>query len=733
MAFTQLPTGGGVPNVDLITQTLAKLQPDSALQNYARMHKNDPYILSLATAESNRRKALRTAAQGQVGQQPTVVDQNIAGMATPVMTGSGGTLQTGYGGPVTTGMAAGGLPEDQGIARIPAPNMQYMADGGIAGYGDGDDVPRQNGMAQGGMYDFAQRSEPVVRMSGGGAIGFSKGGGGLTEMRKLVLKELGETPTKYLQDPDVKRTVDKLVQERLGATATAAPTAATSSSAAPSKAFEAGEKVRLKYGPTLTKIGDTLSNIGTTKTSKLPVGGAVKTAGVLGAIPAGYEAYQQSDFYNDPNVSSFGKAKQALGTSAKAGIPMLTTGLGSFLGPLGTAGGMLSGGALTAYLDSEGMLTSKEYEDWLKANPQATPEQTKKAAAKFVPTYSPDQQANAEAQRLGLKVNPNTMSKVPEAKEPAETGTGGAGGQGGVGGGGGPGTSAQGIKDMYALFAGKPEERQAKLDSVRGQLGALAGSETLQAQNYYKQLQDDIAARGEYGKDRETKLKGREERIAKEEGQSGGLALLEAGLAMMSGTSPHAFANIGQGAMAGTAAYRKSMEKITDARDKLDDAYGRLEDVRFNQKNMDTKELREAKLGIDKAANAGLKSLIQFAGQELDMDSKEATTMFGGAINLEQSRIAAAPGIARNKMLEKRFQGDEKKMAEYGKVQKQVMASLDKDVDYQTATTQAAKDQIMQARMRSAMLNNPFLSSYALGIGFESAPTGKARNEDDDI
>ena len=169
MAFTQLPTGGGVPNVDLITQTLAKLQPDAALQNYARMHKNDPYILSLATAESNRRKALRVAAQGQnAGQQPTVVDQNIAGMApAPVMTGSGGTLQTGYGGPVTTGMAAGGLPEDQGIAQIPTPNMQYMADGGIAGYDD------EEGMAtggMGGMFNFAQQSEPVVRMSGGGAV-----------------------------------------------------------------------------------------------------------------------------------------------------------------------------------------------------------------------------------------------------------------------------------------------------------------------------------------------------------------------------------------------------------------------------------------------------------------------------------------------------------------------------------------------------------------------------------
>jgi hypothetical protein len=287
---------------------------------------------------------------------------------------------------------------------------------------------------------------------------------------------------------------------------------------------------------------------------------------------------------------------------------------------------------------------------------------------------------------------------------------------------------------MYALFAGPQNVRDTQLNEIERQYKELAESRTSAAQRDYNQLQTDIAARGEYGKDREAKLKSKEERIGKEEGQSGGLALLEAGLAMMSGTSANAFANIGQGAMAGTAAYRKSMEKIADARDKLDDAYGRLEDVRFNQKSMDSKELRAAKKGVDDATNAGLDSLIGYASKRFDITTDQAKTMFGGAVNLEQSRIAAAPGIARNKMLEKRFQGDEKKMAEYGKVQKQVMASLDKDVDYQTATTQAAKDQIMQARMRSAMLNNPFLSSYAMGIGFESAPTGKgARNEDDDI
>ena len=134
-------------DVNQITSTLRGM-PDQQLQQYAMMHKGDPYILSLAVSESNQRKKLRMAAQGQGGgqQMPKVADAAIAGMAQQQ------------------------LPEDQGIAQIPAPNMQRMADGGIAGYGDGDDVPRQNGMAQGGMYDFAQRSEPVLRMSGGGHI-----------------------------------------------------------------------------------------------------------------------------------------------------------------------------------------------------------------------------------------------------------------------------------------------------------------------------------------------------------------------------------------------------------------------------------------------------------------------------------------------------------------------------------------------------------------------------------
>ena len=80
-----------------------------------------------------------------------------------------------YGGTYTAG-----TPYEAQVKRAAYGGLMGLAAGGIAGYGDGDDVPRQNGMAQGGMYDFAQRSEPVVRMARGGIAHF-EGGGGVNE------------------------------------------------------------------------------------------------------------------------------------------------------------------------------------------------------------------------------------------------------------------------------------------------------------------------------------------------------------------------------------------------------------------------------------------------------------------------------------------------------------------------------------------------------------------------
>jgi len=144
-----------------ISDNLA-MMPDPALQQFAQMHKQDPYMVSLALSESNRRKKIRTAAQGQAGSvpQPKVVDAAIQGM-TPAPAPAPMVAQT-------------RLPENQGIAQIPTPNMQGLADGGIAGYEDDEEGMATGGM--GGMFNFAQQSEPVVRMAEGGMLNFSNGG-----------------------------------------------------------------------------------------------------------------------------------------------------------------------------------------------------------------------------------------------------------------------------------------------------------------------------------------------------------------------------------------------------------------------------------------------------------------------------------------------------------------------------------------------------------------------------
>ena len=100
-------------DVNKITSTLAKL-PDQQLQQYAQMHKSDPYIMALAMSESNRRKEMRAAGQGAQGmqEQPKVVDQMVAGMAPQQ------------------------LPEEMGIGQLPAGEMNF-AGGGIVAFADG--------------------------------------------------------------------------------------------------------------------------------------------------------------------------------------------------------------------------------------------------------------------------------------------------------------------------------------------------------------------------------------------------------------------------------------------------------------------------------------------------------------------------------------------------------------------------------------------------------------------
>lgn len=119
-------------NIEQITNRLAQM-PDQALQQYAMMNKEDPYIMALALSESRRRKQMRTAAAPQPQAQPKVADQALMEMA-----------------------PAGG------VDALPTEEMNF-AGGGIVAFADGGDVEHYQIGGSTAMVERILRKPPVER------------------------------------------------------------------------------------------------------------------------------------------------------------------------------------------------------------------------------------------------------------------------------------------------------------------------------------------------------------------------------------------------------------------------------------------------------------------------------------------------------------------------------------------------------------------------------------------
>jgi muramidase (phage lysozyme) len=122
------------------TQTLEDrmiLMEPAELQKFAAMHKNDPYVLPLALKVSEMRNKLKVAEGMKYAgvKQPTVADKGIASINPQPMPQQ--AMPQGMPPQAAPQQAAAQLPEETGIAPLNAPNIQGMADGGIAGYAGG--------------------------------------------------------------------------------------------------------------------------------------------------------------------------------------------------------------------------------------------------------------------------------------------------------------------------------------------------------------------------------------------------------------------------------------------------------------------------------------------------------------------------------------------------------------------------------------------------------------------
>jgi hypothetical protein len=593
MAYTQ-QTPIGTPDVNLITKTLAGLQPDSALQQYAALHKNNPYILSLAKSESDRRKSLRTAAQGNPGQMPTVADQSIAGMATPVMTGSGGTLQTGYGGRVQTE-----LPEDQGIARIPAPNMRGMADGGIAGYGDGDDVPRQNGMAQGGMYDFAQRSEPVVRMSGGGVPGYAAGV--YNNSRFLAfLKENGLTAKFAKGSEDEKKAIlDAFGDKTSGPQKPAAPAASTTPTSSV-KATATPEDPRL-----LRKISEKVGS------------GAAKVLKKAGPAGLGIQALSSAGDYKIQSPDNIDTS--LMGTLRDVGqgeFGRAAKGLGLGLAELGMDAGSFGANMLDYVVPGKAPV-STAYEKLLKRNiddgytlqgpsDRAQPQQAKPPAVEATAPAAAPEVAPAPAPNAA----PNTGGVADLL----------------------PGTARLDTSYMPAAAAA-PTAADAKskasdLYDSKGQIRSLEGKQAQARQDILNQRDERLAQLDAFNKAQGPAFANYEKMLQKEELQdttdkekSGLMSLMKGFLAMAAGESPNAATNIAKGAMVGMGDYGDALKEFKKAAKERTKAMADIENARRAEAKGDFKDTQ---MYTDRANERLADSADRFTGLISQITGKEA-------------------------------------------------------------------------------------------------------------
>jgi hypothetical protein len=173
------------------------------------------------------------------------------------------------------------------------------------------------------------------------------------------------------------------------------------------------------------------------------------------------------------------------------------------------------------------------------------------------------------------------------------------------------------IRDAYT-----PQNRFGK------EIGELTAAERTMLEQEKAQALADIEKRGPAMAGYETRLKGKEERLAKQEADLSGMSFVEAGLAIMAGTSPNALSNIGAGAQVGVKSYKSGLEKLSEARDKLDESFAKIEELRRSEGIANDKDIRQMNKGIAqtfvKAKDMGLNALME----DGKLGRKEAETAF---------------------------------------------------------------------------------------------------------
>jgi hypothetical protein len=215
----------------------------------------------------------------------------------------------------------------------------------------------------------------------------------------------------------------------------------------------------------------------------------------------------------------------------------------------------------------------------------------------------------------------------------------------------GPRQPAQaGLGDLATTYADILKKQDFK-DPAEARLGALEKKELAAAEDAKAALLRDQSKFDDAYKGREKRLSDRELDIGKQKDTNTGLALLNAGLAIMSTPGGLATA-IGKGAQVGTAQFASGLDKIRSAQERLDDARDKMEDLKLNRAEMSAKEIRAAEKDIRNVGIDAEKRGIDGIRMAADVNRKTAAEMFKATVDVgvNRERIASAEKISGNEI-----------------------------------------------------------------------------------
>lgn len=477
-------------NINQLTSEL-RMMPDQALQRMAMMYKQDPYIFPMIISEDMARKKMRAASQVQMAQpQPKVVDQALMAMA----------------------------PQEAGIAQLPTPNMQNMADGGIAGQAD--------------EVEFSERSEPVVRMAGGGVPGYKSGGDAEgrsiydLDRDPLIQKLRGIVPDDELARMDRAALVDTI--EKLAA---------------------AGKDVATYPGRVAANLAEQF------------ITRPLRAAGL--PVP-----YLPQSFYGGDRSSATPYMDRLAAQQAAQNAP--------------------AGGARSAGIGGPRAGEREAYEAMMAGTPQPG--------------------ASGAAPGAGA----GAPSRAPSAGTGAAVPTGGGVGM----------PSVESAKRTAAEFL------DAK--AAEKQLADYQKSETAAVEVARERRKKAMEDQGKAYTGLEALLKKEEEGAKGELEQSKAMAILNAGLAMMAGSSPRALENIGKGAMVGTGQYAEAMKDFKKSAKERQRALADIEQARRAEARADIDaQLKFEERADERLANArkfGVEGLLNIGIKNADAARQIFTT-----------------------------------------------------------------------------------------------------------